>query len=94
MSKKQFDRAVWIVARVGYDPMPRNPERPEEWILNDEVMACCQRDRQRLGPEEDAELTEQNRLRTEQVKNRTGQEIASSTTMFRCIKNKRVFVSM
>ena len=45
--------------------MPRNPERPEEWILNDEVMACCQRDRQRLGPEEDedANLTEQNRLR-------------------------------
>ena len=48
--------------------MPRNPERPDEWILDDEVMACCQRDRQRLGPEEDAELTEQNRLRTEQVK--------------------------
>jgi hypothetical protein len=46
--------------------MPRNPERPEEWILNDEVMACCQGDRQRLGPEEDedAKLTEQNRFRS------------------------------
>jgi hypothetical protein len=47
--------------------MPRNPERPDEWILNDEVMACCQGDGQRLGPEEDededAKLTEQNKLR-------------------------------
>lgn len=59
LSKRQVNRAIWMTTLVGYNPMPRNPERPEEWMLSDDILDLCERERQRFGLEGDAKLTEQ-----------------------------------
>ena len=50
--KKKVDRCIWMVMRIGYDPMPSNPENAEDWSLTTEMEEAIMRERERFFPGE------------------------------------------
>ena len=50
--KKKLGRCIWKVMRIGYDPMPSDPENAEDWTLTDEMEEAIRRERERFFPGE------------------------------------------